>query len=146
MMIKGTFIGTNEIFLCSKKEISVVFNAMDIDIYFRKKDISESKYKNKDYWYKSRSGTQRDYYQNLVAELVLYRTRINVPSEIRSVIHLYPINKLDYSSKIREKFVGCILPLLYQKYVDYVNDMMADGKALLTYCVRLIDDEFIINQ
>ena len=50
MMIKGTFIGTNEIFLCSKKEISVVFNAMDIDIYFRKKDISESKYKNKDYW------------------------------------------------------------------------------------------------
>ena len=34
MMIKGTFIGTNEIFLCSKKEISVVFNAMDIDIYF----------------------------------------------------------------------------------------------------------------
>ena len=128
MMIKGTFIGTNEIFLCSKKEISVVFNAMDIDIYFRKKDISESKYKNKDYWYKSRSGTQRDYYQNLVAELVLYRTRINVPS------------------KIREKFVGCILPLLYQKYVDYVNDMMAYGKALLTYCVRLIDDEFIINQ
>ena len=37
MMIKGTFIGTNEIFLCSKKEISVVFNAMDIDIIFAKK-------------------------------------------------------------------------------------------------------------
>ena len=83
MMIKGTFIGTNEIFLCSKKEISVVFNAMDIDIYFRKKDISESKYKNKDYWYKSRSGTQRDYYQNLVAELVLYLSLIHISEPTR---------------------------------------------------------------
>ena len=51
MKIAGERINPDECFLCTKKEVAELFAGFDINIRFRKRELSETgKYKNADYF------------------------------------------------------------------------------------------------